>query len=679
MNLGFDAKKALRNFTGIGNYSRRVIRALSKHSQHDLTLYGPKKHCPEALAQLPTLKIISPHWGYELWRTMVLPKVLRQNQTDLFHGLSNELPFGIDHQKTTSVVTLHDLIFRLYPETYSWSQRLILNIKTRYACQKADKIVAVSECTKRDLMRLYHVPKEKIEVVYQSIDPSYHQPLNEPRPVPYRYVLCVGTIEKRKNQLVLVKALAEMEPDLHLVLIGKATPYQKALVEEASLLGVTNRLHIENHVDDTLLRQYYAHAIAFLYMSRYEGFGIPVAEALAMGIPVIAANSSCLQEAGGPDSIYLDPEDHYGVAQAIMSLTNDPSLRQTIIEQGRTYVKRFNDATLADDLCQVYEEASRPRTLIIRLSALGDVAMTLPAVEAYAIQHPERDVYFVTQPFFTQLLAHAPSNLKAIGISHSDYHGLRGTWRLVQHLRHLRPHHVADLHNVGRTWLIDLLMRWDGAKVYRMKKKRFNRLQILHRKASAQPFTERYIETLNRLHGDSLRPHIPQNRSESNMIGIAPFARYANKTYPIEKIRTLVQLLLDQTSSSIHLFGARGQEQQTLENIASLHPRIVNHAGQHTLNEELEWLQRMQVMVTMDSANMHLASLVGTRVVSIWGSTTPDCGFLGWQQNPSDAIIAHTKCQPCSIAGSNRCPHGDMSCLSAIDPQTIVDKILHQS
>lgn len=698
MRIGFDAKKAQKNLTGIGNYSRRVVNALFKYEEEDeLMLYGPKKSHPDAESQIPDVERHKKGGPlYEWWRCRGVAGRLKKDHIDLYHGLSNEIPFGIRRRSAKSVVTIHDLIFKIYPETYSRTARWILNLKTRYACRATDHIVAVSECTKNDIVRLYGVRPEKISVVYQSIGDRYrHTPATSERPG-YRYVICVGTIETRKNQLTLVKALKEMPQELHLVLVGKSTPYQRLVEQEAAASGTTDRLHILNHIDDNRLWELYSHAEALLYMSRYEGFGIPVAEAIAMGVPVVAARGSCLEEAGGPDSIYLDPDDYHGVARAVADILGKSGLRESMIERGRLYSQRFSDQNMAHGLQEVYRKVLRRKTLVIRLSALGDVAMTIPAVKEYARRHPEKEVLLLTQTFFAQLLQDGPSNLKALEVSRQDYKGMRGTFRLIRILKAADPDEAADLHNVMRSWVIDLWMRMHGKRVVIVPKKRKERRMILSRALHAQPFTERYVETLSRLDpadsGDGPdkscseataeppRKNAPSRpTSEKLKIGIAPFARYADKTYPMERMREVIDILeSDPRCGEIHLFGARGAEQQQLDEIASGRLKTTSHAGRHSLTEELELMREMDVMLTMDSANMHLASLVGTRVVSIWGSTTPACGFLGWGQKVSDAIVAGIPCQPCTIAGSPRCRKGTLECMMKIEPREIVTRLLNQ-
>ncbi|MCR5819841.1 MAG: glycosyltransferase family 4 protein [Bacteroidaceae bacterium] len=345
MRIGFDAKKAMRNHTGIGNYSRRCIRAVEEAGCESRLFYG----------RVPVLG--------EFWRLFLQWMSVAREKIDVYHGLSNELPFGIRWSGVRSVVTVHDLIFLRFPETYGRLARLILRLKTRYACRVCDRIVAVSEMTRRDLIHYYNIPPERIEVIYQSIDDRYRERLPDDRlrecarryNLPECFFLCVGTIQERKNQHTLVRALSHLPSDVHLVLAGKAEAYVETVKKTAEEEGVADRVHIYSGVPTEDLPAFYQSARAFACLSRFEGFGIPIAEALASGTPVIAAKGSCLEEAGGPDSIYLDPDDYVGLAQHLTAILTDPATAEKMAERGRDYSKRFTDRALGESLVSLYK------------------------------------------------------------------------------------------------------------------------------------------------------------------------------------------------------------------------------------------------------------------------------------------------------------------------------------
>ena len=367
MRIGVDGKKALGNFTGIGNYSRRVINGLLKIGD-DVTVYGQRKHNRTAAAQISAAaRIVTQPFsmpgktGFELWRAFGLPRRLESDGVDLFHGLSNELPTNITSAVCKKVVTIHDLIFLRHPETYPAMMRRTLEAKTRKACIESDAIVAVSDWTRRDIVDLYGISPEKIHVIYQSIDPVYFNTVDDAEVdrirnvygISGRYVICVGTIEERKRACVAVDALHFLPDDVEAVIVGKRTPYQQKVEESASVFG--NRVKILNGVPTQDLPALYAGASVALNPSKYEGFGIPVAEALAIGTPVIASKGSCLEEAGGPDSVYLEADSHSAEwASAIERILEDDGLSCRMSVSGREYAARFTDRIQAEQLHSLY-------------------------------------------------------------------------------------------------------------------------------------------------------------------------------------------------------------------------------------------------------------------------------------------------------------------------------------
>lgn len=372
MRIGFDAKKIITNLTGIGNYSRGVINALAGHyPDNQYVLFAPnkgKEQCINRLQPNAGITFVYPRhtWfpAQEWWRCHGITKDIVRNHTDIFHGLSNELPFGIRHTGCKSVVTIHDLIFLRYPQTYAPIARRILKAKTLYACRNADKIIAVSQCTKQDIIKFYNIPEEKIEVVYQGCDPIFYrtasidevQAIQKRYGLPSKYLLCVGTLEQRKNQLAILQSLALTGNDIHLVLISKHTKFQAAIEERIKCLGLRQRVHILNKVFNSDLPAIYQGATAFIYLSWFEGFGIPVLEALVSGIPVIAATGSCLEEAGGPASLYCDPFDYQQAAAYINEVTSAGKKREDMAAAGKEYAKRFSNQLIAQQLRSIYQQ-----------------------------------------------------------------------------------------------------------------------------------------------------------------------------------------------------------------------------------------------------------------------------------------------------------------------------------
>lgn len=374
MKLGFDGKRATQNFTGLGNYSRYIVDILCRYYPHEeYILYAPKKRSNKMLAKLLNqhhdLKVAFPRkagWKRfsSIWRIWGISKQIQEDNISIFHGLSNELPLNIrSAANTKSVVTIHDLIFLLFPQYYPVIDRKIYACKFRKACMNADRIIAISECTKRDIIRFFHIPEEKIEIIYQGCDASFVEAAPEDIKkkarkeynLPERYILNVGSIEERKNILLVVQALSSLPENIHLVIVGKRTAYTGKIEEYVKENGLTHRLHILNNVPFELLPAIYQLAEIFVYPSRYEGFGIPIIEALHSHIPVVAATGSCLEEAGGPDSVYVHPDNIDETAKVLNYLIAHPEERKRMVLRGNEYVKRFSEEQQAKALFDLYK------------------------------------------------------------------------------------------------------------------------------------------------------------------------------------------------------------------------------------------------------------------------------------------------------------------------------------
>lgn len=372
MRIGFDGKRAVQNFTGLGNYSRYLIETLYRYfPDNDYLLYAPKEQSSDQfeafVRKCPNIKCIYPDKLFyklgSLWRSKMIIGQLCADGLDIFHGLSNELPMNIDKiHPAKSVVTIHDLIFRIYPQYYPVIDRHIYSYKFRKACEESDAIVAVSSCTKRDIVRLYNIPPEKIHVIYQGCNDAFSSETSQESKervrriygLPERYVLNVGSIENRKNILLVIKAMETLPKDIHLVIVGKRTRYADLIEDYVKDHGMERQIHICSNVSFDDLPSVFQQAEIFVYPSIYEGFGIPVIEALHSGIPVIAATGSCLEEAGGESSIYVSPYDVQDMADNIIRLWNDPDLRKNMAERGKEYVTRFSASRQAAQLMDLY-------------------------------------------------------------------------------------------------------------------------------------------------------------------------------------------------------------------------------------------------------------------------------------------------------------------------------------
>lgn len=370
MRIGFDAKRAFRNFTGLGNYSRFVMDlVMHAHPEHDYVAYSPKRPSGRAIAfadSLPQLKKVFPSGFWKragsAWRTRKITDLLEKDGIDLYWGLSNELPLNIGRcHGIRKVMTMHDLIYIRYPSNYKALDRWLYDFKYKRSCRNADLIIAVSECTKRDVVSCYGIPEDKIRVVYQGCDPSFRLPADPDRMekvrskynLPQRFVLNVGTIEERKNALLAAKALKQLPSDVSLVLVGRHKQYADKIVEYATANGLTDRIIEINNVDFQDLPSIYRLASVFVYPSRYEGFGIPILESLCCETPVIAATGSCLEEAGGPASVYISPDDSDALARELNRLLENPDECAKMAAAGLLYSQRFTDTAILDELDKV--------------------------------------------------------------------------------------------------------------------------------------------------------------------------------------------------------------------------------------------------------------------------------------------------------------------------------------
>ncbi|MDR2465850.1 MAG: glycosyltransferase family 4 protein [Prevotellaceae bacterium] len=374
MRIGFDAKRASGNSTGLGNYSRYTIEILSEfYPDNEYVLFTPKRNPHPRLQTIRSrsnVRFVYPSGGYRffssLWRSRGVARDIAANGISIFHGLSNELPMQTPAGAKT-VVTVHDLIFLRYPQFYKPADRAIYRFKFRSACRRADRIIAVSECTKRDIVSFFRIPEEKINVVYQGCDPVFATAPSEETKrriagkygLPPVYLLNVGSIESRKNLLLAVKALKRLPAEIHLVAVGKSTPYRTETEKYAAQAGLGSRLHLFDNVPTDDLPALYRMASVFVYPSFFEGFGIPIIEALTSGTPVVAATGSCLEEAGGAHSLYVDPNDDEDLSAKIISILNNSSLAAQMREKGREYAQRFSGAKIAAEMMNIYREVVR--------------------------------------------------------------------------------------------------------------------------------------------------------------------------------------------------------------------------------------------------------------------------------------------------------------------------------
>ncbi|MFC4212603.1 glycosyltransferase family 4 protein [Pedobacter lithocola] len=367
MKIGFDGKRAANNLTGLGNYSRSLIDALAKDfPENEYLVYSPKVKFAKQIDSFfsnekITLKL--PQNGSFLWRSLNILKDLVKDEVQLFHGLSYEIPFAIQHTRIKTVVTIHDLIFLRYPQYYKYIDRKIYDWKSKSACNRADKIIAISEKTKADIIEFYGVGADKIDVIYQSCDDGFKKPFDTATlsrikakyKLPDKFILNVGTIEERKNVKLIIQALKDVAEDYILVVIGKKTSYFKIVENEIEKLQLQKRIIFLENIPFADLPGIYQMASLFVYPSFYEGFGIPIIEALYSGIPTIAATGSCLEEAGGPNGIYINPNNKDELAIAINRVLSSTNLQNEMKTKGLEFVQKFNSPLLTQQLISCYK------------------------------------------------------------------------------------------------------------------------------------------------------------------------------------------------------------------------------------------------------------------------------------------------------------------------------------
>lgn len=367
MKIGFDAKRIFHNQTGLGNYSRDTVRILASFfPEHVYTLFNPKPGKIDRLTITDSMKIVHPTsfiWKKfsSIWRQKPIVKDLLSNDIEIYHGLTNELPRGIEKTNIKTVVTIHDLIFVRYPKLYSKIDQKIHFNKFKYAANVADVVIAISEQTKRDIVEFLGVSKEKVKVIYQGCHQAFKQDYSEKElelvkekyKLPERYILNVGTIEERKNVLTLLKSVRDL--DVSVVVVGRETKYAERVKYYIEKHKMEDRVFFLKGVDMQELAMIYKMASLFVYPSIFEGFGIPIIEALYSKTPVISSTGSCFAEAGGPFSMYVNPTDSKGFRDRISLVLENEELQKNMIEKGWEYVQQFNDKAIATKMVNLYK------------------------------------------------------------------------------------------------------------------------------------------------------------------------------------------------------------------------------------------------------------------------------------------------------------------------------------
>lgn len=371
--IGFDAVRALRNTTGLGNYARHLLRGLHAAAPGlALQLYTPRPPRPE-FAGLPAELGASLHlppapWRAgglrAVWRTARLGRTAARDGVALYHGLTHEIPRDLPATGVPSVVTIHDLLFHTHPELFSAIDRRSYAWRYRWSIEHATALVAVSRHTRDELHQLLGVPTARIAVVPPARDPRFALRVDAAERAAVRarhdlqagYLIAVGTLEPRKNQQLALRALPALPAGAPpLVFVGRDGGSEQSLRAEARALGVEGGVRFLSGVTPAELPALLQDATLALYLSRAEGFGMPVIEAMSAGVPVVVADGPHLRDAAGMAAVAVSPDDPAALAAAITALLDSSERRTAAIAGGTRHAAAFDAATLARRLLSVYD------------------------------------------------------------------------------------------------------------------------------------------------------------------------------------------------------------------------------------------------------------------------------------------------------------------------------------
>ena len=340
-------------------------------------------------------------------------------------------------------------------------------------------------------------------------------------------------------------------------------------------------------------------------------------------------------------------------------------------------------------------DAASRSVLVMRLSALGDVAMTIPALYPVCRANPGTRFLMVTRPWPSSMFVDRPDNLEVLGIDVSkECKGIPGLMKLAARLRReYGIDAVADLHNVLRTWVIGASMKLHGIPVVKLDKQRARRKALVNHKPGDHPTPthDRYLDVFRKLGLETpdnftrlfdgsplpVSAVVLDKEPGQRWIAVSPFSAHEGKVYPLDLMKQVVAGLVQRENYWVFLMGGGKEEKQVCREIAREHRHVISMAEvKHGFIDEFALLSKCDLMLTMDSANMHLASLVGLKAVAIWGATSPACGFQGYGQSAATDIQLDLPCRPCSIYGERACRYGDYRCLRGISPDDIIARVV---
>ncbi len=368
LRLGFDAKRVFTNFTGLGNYSRTLLRNLSYYyPDFGYFLYTPtvvRNNETKVFLNSPLFSLHHPTGVQRpFWQSFYLDRSLAKHKIDLFHGLSNELPRALENSAIVKVVTIHDLAFKKHPEFLSLAARLNLERRVGYAIRQADHIVVPSESTRQDVLEFFQIQPEQISVIYQTCSERFLQEKSKALlhevsgkyALPSQYMLYVGAITPRKNLLSILEAMTLLPESfrLPLVVVGNGRTYLKKVTRFAQRHGLLKHLQFVKPAFEDL-PAIFQNAELFVYPSRYEGFGIPVLEALFSKTPALTSRVSSLPEVAGPGAHLIDPLEPEDISRGIQKMLSDADYRKQVVEAGYTHAQQFRGEPVSEHMVDLY-------------------------------------------------------------------------------------------------------------------------------------------------------------------------------------------------------------------------------------------------------------------------------------------------------------------------------------
>lgn len=374
ITIGFDARQAVRDDAEFGAYSRLVLEALALAAPRYTYLRSyvtsrPHHEGYEAIERLHNVETMEPDGA--LWRILTLPwrlwhisKDLHNGSVELYHGLTEQIPLGLARHKIRSVVTVHNMAYLYDKSILNSPENFLHRLYMGRMLHRVDRIVAVSESVKRDIIKHCNIYSDKVDVVYSGVAKRFTEPVSEETMeevgtrynLPARYILGVGAQIERRNMLKVIKILPLIDHEMHYVIVGRATAYTARLQRAAAELGVGDRVHFIHDAKEEDMPAIYHRATMLINISKYEGFASSLAEALTTGTPCIASRRLCMEEIAADAAIYINTNSRDELIGAIRRLTEDSKLRDRLTTEGLRHATRFRPEVVAFNLINCYRK-----------------------------------------------------------------------------------------------------------------------------------------------------------------------------------------------------------------------------------------------------------------------------------------------------------------------------------